>query len=159
MITFVIIIFCIALIVAFSMLAVRAWKLRTGRMPTPEKVQDVVPHVPFRQVEKTVLYLTKHAVVTTVVAVAKYWFIIRTKVTKEVSANWPKVHAWFQAKPKSPTARPSFIKRSVTESKIRIRRVKEKIRREHEEPVVANAEENKAQEDEKIISEDTSVSE
>jgi len=139
---FIIAIFFVAILTAFGMLSFRAWKLRTGRVSLEETRETPVPNLSFRQIEKTVLYLTKYIVVSTVVGTAKYWFIITTKTKKKAEESWPRIHKAFTKKPKDPSARPSLVKRSVAESKIRIRRVKEKVKREHGQVKVEEQEES-----------------
>lgn len=83
------------------------------------------------------LYLTKRAIQWVVLVVVKYWFIGVTKFKKWVQDKWPKVYVFFAGIPKSPenTKRPSYVRRAVVESKIKIKRVKEKVKREHAEKI------------------------
>lgn len=127
------VIFFIAIIHAFYLLAFRAWELRTGRVHSSVEEAKYVPHIPFRQIEKKMLYLAKRVVQGLVLIIAKYWYISTTKGKKWTEDRWPKVYAFFKRKAKSPEgARSSFFHRAVLESKIKIRRIKERVKREHE---------------------------
>lgn len=127
-----IVIFFIAIILAFGMLTFRAWEIRTLRIvPTTE---PVTPELSFRQMEKTMLYLTKHMVQGTVLVIVKYWFIATTKAKKSIEDKWPRIIRLLEKKSveaKKPI-RPSFVQRAVLESKIKIKRIKEKVKRENE---------------------------
>jgi hypothetical protein len=138
----VIIIFFISVILAFGMLVFRAWQLRTGRVAQETIEANQLPEFSFRQVEKYMLYLTKRAIQWVVLIVVKYWFIAVTKTKKWVAAEWPKIHSFFVRTPKaSDPARPSYVRRAVVESKIKIRRMKEKVKKEHAEQVEEKQEE------------------
>jgi hypothetical protein len=128
-----IILFFIAIVAAFGMLAFRAWEMRTGRVRIPEYQENRTSDLSFRQVEKNMLYLAKHMIQGIVLAIAKYWFIMTTRTKKWLSGKWPKIHERFVRKTNvaSKTQAPSFIKRAILESKAKIKRVKEKVKREH----------------------------
>ncbi len=128
----VIVIFFISIITAFGMLSFRAWQIRTGRVNIEGSGELAMPEVGFRHLEKNMLYLTKHIVQWLVLSAVKYWLIFVTKTKKWISENWPKFHAYFQKKPQSPDAKPTFIQRSIRESKIKIKRIKEKVKRDHQ---------------------------
>jgi len=132
--TIVIIIFFISILVAFGMLSFRAWQIRTSQIAqVSDNNESHIPELSFRQIEKNMLYLTKHIVQVVVLTGAKYWFIIITKTKKKVSGSWPKVHAYFQKKPVSEKPeKPSFVRRAILESKSKIKRIREKVREEHE---------------------------
>lgn len=128
-----IVIFFIAIIAAFGMLMFRAWQIRTMRIPIPENIENRVPDLTFRHIEKSMLYLTKHIIQWIVLGVAKWWFITVTKTRKWVSEKWPKLHDRFTKRPEEnkETTSPSFVQRAILESKAKIKRIKEKVRREH----------------------------
>ena len=139
---FTIIIFFIAIILAFGMLAFRAWELRTARASMPENVENKVTDLTFRHVKKNMLYLTKHIVQGIVLVVVKYWFICVTKTRKWISDKWPKINAYFQKKPESTeNQKPSFFRKAILESEAKIKRIKEKVKREHGE--IEGVKENK----------------
>ena len=115
------------------MLTFRAWEIRTLRI-NPENIEPAVPEISFRHIEKSMLYFTKHIVQGIVLSVVKYWFIIITKTKKWISDNWPKMHDYFKKKvvTSNETTTPSFFHRAVLESKAKIKRIKEKVKKEHE---------------------------
>jgi hypothetical protein len=130
---FYIIIFLLAIIIAFGMLLFRVWEIKTNRKIVDENNLSL-PELHFRHVEKNMLYLTKHVVQGLVLVVVKYWFISVIKTKKFVVENWPKVHKIIRRKHKKEIEdRPmSFAKRAVLESKFKIKRMKQKIREEIE---------------------------
>ncbi|MBP6908505.1 MAG: hypothetical protein KBB75_01625 [Candidatus Pacebacteria bacterium] len=134
MITLLIVIFFIAIITAFTMLAFRAWELRTGRITSPEgQTQSHIPEFSFRQLEKTMLYITKHVVQWIVLTTVKYWFIGLAKTKKWLLEKWPHIHKHFE---KDTNASPqpirhSFVKRAVLESKAKIQKIKERVKEDH----------------------------
>ena len=131
-----IVIFSISILIAFGMLAFRAWEIRTARVSLPENLEAKLSNLSFRHVEKNMLYLTKHIVQNVVLVVAKSWFIVTTKVKKFTADKLPKVYNFFIKKPKVDTEKParlSFVQKAVLESKSKIRRIKEKVKKDHEE--------------------------
>lgn len=129
-----IIIFFIAITLAFGMLTFRAWELKTDRVRIPENVESPLPDLSFRHVEKSMLYFTKHIVQNIVLVLAKYWFIMVTRTKKWVSDKWPKISAYFDKTPEAtdtPT-KPSFFRKAILESEAKIRRIKEKVKQDHE---------------------------
>ena len=128
---FVVIIFFIAIITAYGMLAFRAWELRTGQVDE-RVVGSPVQHLSLRQFEKIMLYLLKHFIQGVVLIVVKYWFISTTKIGLWVKEKWPKVNQIFEKNPESTIPKkPSFVTKAVLESKSKIKRLKQKIREEH----------------------------
>lgn len=129
---FIVIIFFIAIITAFGVLAFRAWELRTGQTEV-EIAESPVQQLSLRQIEKIMLYLLKHFIQGLVLVVVKYWFTTTTKISVWLKEKWPKVNAIFKKKPQSTIPqKPSFVTKAVLESKSKIRRLKQKIREEHE---------------------------
>lgn len=130
----IIIIFFISIIIVFGMLSFRAWEIRTSQVNNEVlNPQNQIPELSFRQIEKNMLYFTKHVVQVIILTGAKYWFIIVTKTKKKVSDKWPQIHAYFQKKPESQKpGKPSFIQRAVLESKSKIKRIREQVREDHE---------------------------
>lgn len=115
------------------MLSFRAWEIRTHRVELQENAPSAVPELSFRHVEKNMLYLAKHIIQWIVLMVVKYWLIITTKVKKWIGENWPKVHDFFKSKEQSGSPmKISFFRRSMLESKAKIRKMREKIKEEHE---------------------------
>ena len=112
----------------------RAWEIKTSRVEKPGPDKKVFPKIYFRHVEQVMLYLIKRGVQWVVIIVVKYWFIIATKIRKWGSKNLPKIFSFFKKKTKDfDQQKRSFVRKAVLESKAKIRRIKEKVRREHEE--------------------------
>jgi len=111
----------------------KLWQIKTMRVIVPENIENRFPKLEFRHVEKNMLYLTKHIVLSVMLVIVKYWFIVVTKIKKWVAEEWPKIHAYFTKKPESSDpVRLSFIRRAIIESKIKIKRIKERVKEEHE---------------------------
>lgn len=114
------------------MLIFRAWKIRTARVEKPLPNIEIFPKMQFRHVEKLMLYLTKHVIQWIVLVVVKYWFIIYTKTKKWAGKKLPKIYEFFKDKSQNINhQKNSFVRRAILESKIKIRRIKEKVKREH----------------------------
>jgi len=130
----IIILFLIAMTMAFVMLSFRAWEIKTLRANPTISPRKLLPEVYFRHIEKIMLYLAKHIIQWIIVMVVKYWFIIVTKTRKLMKEKLPKVHNFFKKTEKeiNDPKKYTFVRRAVLESKAKIRRVKEKVRREHE---------------------------
>lgn len=130
---FYIIFFIIAIIVALGMLIFRAWEIKTMRVELQLNTKQRGLEFSYKDIEKTLLYIIRRIIFVVVLTCVKYWLIISTKIKKEVSENWPKIHKLFQKKPKEISPRKhSFISQTILESKARISKLKEKIRKEHE---------------------------
>ncbi|MFA5838934.1 MAG: hypothetical protein WC849_03280 [Candidatus Paceibacterota bacterium] len=66
--------------------------------------------------------------------IVKFWFIIYAKTKKWTGKNLPKIYEFFKEKTKDISQQEnSFIQRAILESKIKIKHIREKIRRDHEE--------------------------
>jgi hypothetical protein len=130
---FYIIFFIIAITVAFGMLIFRAWEIKTMRVNPELNKNATSPKISFRYIEKSFLYIVRRIIFIVILTCVKYWLIITTKIKKQISENWPKVHIFFQGKPKEITPRKhSFISQTILESRVRISKLKEKIKKEHE---------------------------
>lgn len=130
---FYIIFFIIAIIVALGMLIFRAWEIKTMRVELQLNTKQRGLEFSYKDIEKTLLYIIRRIIFVVVLTCVKYWLIISTKIKKEVSENWPKIHKLFQSKPKAVSPRKhSFLSQTILESKARINKLKEKIRKEHE---------------------------
>ncbi|MEK7586240.1 MAG: hypothetical protein AAB477_03375 [Patescibacteria group bacterium] len=118
---------------AFGMLTFRAWEIRTTRVSIPENIEKIAPDLSFRHVEKSMLYLTKHLVQSIVLGLVKYWFIITTKSKKWIADKWPKIYSYFEKKKDgaSEPTKPSFFQKAILESKAKIKRIREKVEKEH----------------------------
>lgn len=126
--TFVIIIFLVSIILAFGMLFYRSWEIKNKKINSLNTAKLEIPKLPFRHLEKNMLYLTKHIVLGLVLTSAKYWFILSTKLKKWFNDKWPRINAYFKKKTEKVTSyRHSFVKKAILESKVKIRRIKEKV--------------------------------
>ena len=123
----IIIIFFISIILAFGMLTFRAWEIRTARVSMPNNKDGVLPNISFRHVEKSMLYLTKHIVQWLILSGAKCWFKIKAKTNKWIQKNSPRIHKFFE---KKESTKKTFVGKAILESKIKIRRIKERIEKE-----------------------------
>lgn len=127
-----IIIFLISLLIVFGILISSTLKVRSGK----RQINGIwVPDVSFRKIEKVVLYYTKNIVQITVITVVKYSLITFIKTKKGVKENWPHIHKKIKkvlTKKEKSDSKPSFIQKAVLESKTKIRRIKDKVRKEHE---------------------------
>jgi len=130
----IIIIFLIATISVLGMITFRAWEIKTGRVEISNPSKSILPKIYFRHVEKIMLYLTKHVVQWVILMSVKYWFIFYTKAKKWIYKKSPKIHSFFHKSPKNITEQKnSFIYKAILESKIKIKNIKEKVRKEHGE--------------------------
>lgn len=129
----IIILFLIAIILAFTMLSFRAWQIETLRVEPQTPKRKLLPEIYFRHIEKIMLYLAKRIVQWIIVMIVKYWFILVTKTRKIVKEKLPKVHNFFKKKGKEivDPKKYTFVRKAVLESKAKIRRVKEKVKKEH----------------------------
>jgi len=125
------IIFFIAIILAFGMLIFRAWEIKTMRVIPQNNIRGL--EISFRNIEKNFLYIVRHVVLVVVIVTVKYWLIFITKTKKWVIEKWPKVHNFFHREPKEIVPKKhSFIDQTILESRARISRMKERIKKEHE---------------------------
>jgi len=110
----------------------RAWEIKTSRVEEPLPSKKVFPKIYFRHVEKIMLYLAKHIVQWIILMVVKYYYIFTTKTKKWVKTNSPKIHKFFNKKPKGEYQQKNgFVRRAVLESKVKIKHIREKVKKEH----------------------------
>jgi len=115
------------------MMMFRAWEIETSRTDKQVSTRKIFPEIYFRHVEKIMLYLTKHIVQWIVLMAVKYWFIVFTKTKKWIKKNQPKIFRFLKKESKEVKKQSdSFVKRAILESKTKIKRIKEKVRKEHE---------------------------
>jgi len=132
----IIILFLIATILAILIISYRAWEIDTLRIDPSIPKRNLLPKIYFRHLEKIMLHLIKHIIQWIILVAVKGWFIFVTKVNKWALKNLPKICNFFKRKKGGANDCPkklTFVKRAVIESKIKIKRVKEKIRKDHEE--------------------------
>jgi len=128
----VLILFLIAIILAFTMLSFRAWQIETLRIEPQTSEKKLIPEIYFRHLEKIMLHLAKHVIQSIILIMAKGWFILLTKTKKWTGKNWPKINKFFRNKAKEiDEKRMTFTKRAILESKMKIRKIKEKVKKEH----------------------------
>lgn len=125
-----IIIFLVAIVVSFGMLAYRSWEIETSRVSYGPSEKNEFG-VPFRKIEKNIFFFVKHILQHVLVFVAKYWFIVSIKTKKKYEETWPKIHDYLLRKKITSREKNLFIRRAVIESKMKIRHIKEKIKREN----------------------------
>lgn len=129
----IIILFLIAIILAFLMLSYKAWEIKTLRAEPTISPRKLIPEIYFRHLEKIMLHLAKHIIQWIILMIVKYWFTVSAKTKKWVKKNWPKISAFLRKKTKDINQqRNSFVQKAILESKIKIRRVKERVKKEHE---------------------------
>ena len=128
----IIILFLIATILAFTMLSFRAWQIETLRIEPQTPERKLLPEIYFRHLEKIMLHLAKHVIQWIVLMSVKGWYILLTKTKKWVGKNWPKISKFLKKKTKEiDDKRMTFAKRAILESKMKIRRIKEKVKKDH----------------------------
>lgn len=135
--TIIVIIFFIAIISLFGMLIFRAWEIRTANIEKPLSNIEIFPKMQFRHVEKFMLYLARHVIQWIVLVVFKYWFIFSIKTKKWICKKLPKIYNFVNKKKElpDPFQKPSFVQRAVLESRIKIKRIREKVKKEHGEDI------------------------
>jgi len=124
------------------MLLFRAWEIRTNRITIEEVKPKYTPELSFRRIEKIVLFLLKHLVQWIVLSSVKAWYTTTTKIKIWLQNKLPKINRFFHKKAPTDSRKISFIQRAVIESKIKIKRAKEKIKKEHEEKLEEIKEDN-----------------
>lgn len=115
------------------MLFYRTWEIRTSRIAIKEEYENYLPKLSLKEVEKISLYVIKHIIQSIVLFVVKGWFLFITKTKIWIQNNSPKIHKFFQKKINTASRKISFVERAIIESKINIKKVKDKIKKEHEE--------------------------
>lgn len=128
--TILIIIFFLTTMILASMLYYRAWQIDKIGQGNFNAQRKLPPELYFRHLEKIMLYLTKYAVQWVVLSGAKGWFKIKAKTNKWIQKNSPKIHKFFE---KKESTKKTFVGKAILESKIKIRRIKERIEKEASE--------------------------
>lgn len=119
------------------MIMFRAWEIKTSRVEISEPKRKIMPEIYFRHIEKIMLYSAKYFIQWLVLGIAKVWFIATAKTKKYVVKNLPKIHSFFKKKTKDLNQQKNtFVQRAILESKSKIRKMKEKVKKEHEEETV-----------------------
>lgn len=130
--TYLIIIFFVSLAIAFMMLNYSAWQVKNGERGKERTWMLVFP--PIRHIEKYLLYFLKHFIQKVILFCVKYWFLFITKIKKWIIENWPKIKNRFSKNKKEEIypKSPSFLRRAVFESKVKIKRIRQKIKEEND---------------------------
>ena len=116
------------------MIMFRAWEINKIDKQNPLPDRKIIPEVYFRHTEKIMLYLAKYIIQSIVFIIMKYWFIALTKTKKWLWKSLPRFYNLFIKKINdTETQNDSFFRRAVLESKVKIRKIKENVRREHGE--------------------------
>jgi hypothetical protein len=130
-------IFTVAISISFLTVSYRAWQMRRLGARSMESNINYAESFSFRNIEKVMLYWANRTVVGVVGFVVKYWFTITTKTKKWIAESLPKVHKIIEKVDKVPNntlVKPrTFIRKTILESRAKIRRVREKVKMEHEE--------------------------
>ncbi|MFA6392831.1 MAG: hypothetical protein WCW54_01975 [Candidatus Paceibacterota bacterium] len=147
--TLIIIIFFIAIAGAFGMLMFRNWEIQNNKIEIKENKEKHIGELSFKYLESIFLHTIKHIIQWIILFVVKLWFIIITKSSIWLKNKLPKLNKFFKKKEVNGTdsRKISFVERAVIESKIKIRKVKEKIKQDHAEEVKILEEEIKVQEE------------
>ena len=133
----------------------RAWEIKKVEDVNALPSRNIVPEVYFRHVERIMLYLAKHIIQSIVLLTVKGYFILSTRTKRWLGLNWPKVYNFFR-KNKEVNPEPqkaTFFQKAVRESKAKIRKIKENVKKDQAEKEI-RAEEEKAIEEIKEIAED-----
>lgn len=134
---YIITIFLVSILSAFMILNYSAFEVRSGMRGEKRTWHIIVP--PIRHLEKYLLYFLKHLIQSIVLLTVKYWILFVTRLQKWWITAWPKIQKIFTRKkhdirdienqyPKNP----SFLRRAIFESKIKIKRMKQKIREDND---------------------------
>ena len=129
--TLAIIIFLVSIISLFGILAYQAEKIRKSKIEKPPKEKNFLPIVYFRQVEKIVLYWVKRWIQWLILTIVKYWTILVEESKKIVNKKLPKTKEFFK-KLKRKRNNGAFFRKAKIESKFKIKRLREKIKKEYE---------------------------
>lgn len=132
--TFAIIIFLISIAFLFGMLFYRAWEIKEGKVEKPDANTNFLPAVYFRQIEKIMLYWTKRGVQWIILVAVKYWTIFVEESKKLINRKFPKAKDLFK-KIGRKRNHGAFIKKAMIESKFKIKKVREKVKKEYEDLV------------------------
>ena len=130
-----VIIFLLAIIIAFGVILYRAWQIRKGN---GNIIYELNPFfkLSFRDFEKSLLIILKHFIQKLVLISVKYWFLFVMKTKKWFIEKLPKIHNIFRKKEENGLEKKpdTFFTRALLESKYKIKRIKKKIREDHDLP-------------------------
>ncbi len=132
--TLAIIIFLISIAFLFGMLFYRAWEIKKGKVEKPDPNTNFLPAVFFRQIERIMLYWTKRGVQCVILVAVKYWTIFVEEGKKLINRKFPKVKDFFKRLGRKRN-HGAFIQKAMIESKFKIKKVREKVKKEYEDLV------------------------
>jgi len=129
-----IIIFILAIVSAFGMLSYQAWEIRNGKKVFIRENLILSQTKSFKNIERSILTFLKYFIQKTLLLLMKLWFLIVIKIKKLWVEKKPMIHSLLKRKNKDPKSpqNPSFVSKALTESKYKIRRMKEKLHEKHE---------------------------
>ncbi len=132
--TLVIIIFLVSIAFLFGMLFYQAWEIKQGKIERPSKNKNFLPALYFRQIEKIMLYWTKRGIQWLILVTVKYWTILVEENKKIINKKFPQIKTFFK-KLKQRRNHGDFIHRAMIESRFKIKRVREKVKKEYQDIV------------------------
>lgn len=132
--TLVIIIFLVSIAFLFGMLFYQAWEIKEGKIERPARDKNFLPALYFRQIEKIMLYWTKRGIQWLILVTVKYWTILVEENKKIINRKFPQIKTLFK-KLKQRRNHSDFIHRAMIESRFKIKRVREKVKKEYQDIV------------------------
>jgi len=130
--TLVIIIFLVSIAFLFGMLFYRAWEIKQSKIEKPPKNRNFLPDIYFRQVEKIMLYWVKRGIQWLILMTVKYWTIFIEENKKLINKKFPQIKTFFK-KIKQRRNHGDFIHKAMIESKFKIKRIREKVKKEYQD--------------------------
>ncbi len=129
--TLVIIIFLVSIAFLFGMLFYQAWEIKEEKIERPARDKNFLPALYFRQIEKIMLYWTKRGIQWMILMTVKYWTILVEENKKIINKKFPQIKTFFKRR----RNHGNFIHRAMIESKFKIKRVREKVKKEYQDIV------------------------
>lgn len=130
--TLVIIIFLVSISFLFGMLFYQAWKIKKSKVEKPPKSSKFLPDIYFRQVEKIMLYWMKKGIQWLILMTVKYWTILVEENKKVINKKFPQIKTFFK-KIRRKRGHGDFIHKAMIESRFKIKRIREKVKKEYED--------------------------
>ncbi|HCY26722.1 TPA: hypothetical protein DIC38_03555 [Candidatus Nomurabacteria bacterium] len=115
------------------MLSFQVWRIKNNKVIITKENENFESKISFRHLEKIMLYLAKHIIQWIVLVLVKYWFIFITKSKKFIDDKIPKIKKMLGRDNEEGSVnlkRNSFVRRAILESKVKIKKMKEKIQEE-----------------------------
>ncbi len=125
------ILFLIGILITLTVVSYSANEVKMGARQV--NTTNAPSELSFRKIEKVVLYYGKYIIQGLIITTVKYSFIAKTKTQKFLMDKWPKVHKVIILTTKKPILKTgSFISHTIKESKIKIKHIKERVKRDHD---------------------------